>query len=122
MKNVAVLLLVALLGSCTSSYKTVTVDTRSISSSQILQTPVVCDLVVADKKSNGTFTGKGISVDYAKSMAVNDALFKSNGDILIEPNYTITTSGKKVTVDVQGFVGKYKNFQIPAVDTTLYRR
>ncbi len=53
-------------------------------------------------------------------MAVNDALFKSNGDVLIEPTYTVTTTGKTVAVEVQGFVGTYKNFQTPAVDTTLY--
>ncbi len=121
MKNLAVaIIIVSFLASCAGSYKTVTVRTQRINTSQVLQIPIECDLVVNNTKVSGTFSGVKVSVEHAKNMAINDVLFKHNGDILIEPTYTVVTEGKNVTVDVQGFVGTYKNFQKPVVDTTLY--
>jgi len=121
MKNFIFLATLALLlSSCATNTKSVTVNTQYINSGNIFQLPIGCDLVVSDQKATGSFSGKNVTLTYAKNMAVNDALFKSNGDVLIEPTYNIDTRGKSTTVEVQGFIGTYKNFRIPEVDTTGY--
>lgn len=119
-KQIFVFACITTIFACSSTYRTSTVHIRTIDSSLILQTPVVCELEVSDRKITGNFTGRNVSVEYAKNMAVNNALFNGNGDVLVEPTFDVTVTGVQVTVDVNGFVGKYKNFRRPTVDTTGY--
>lgn len=116
-------LLIAGANSCSGTYhftsKSATTRTRNVTQAPIVETTNVTDLEVDDKKVYGSYTETNITEDYAKNMAVYDALKKSNADVLVEPSYTIEISDNTTTANVQGFPGNYKNFRRPTTEDSL---
>ena len=102
------------LSSCSSLQRTTSVKTIDITNVGVIQKPVIVDLVVDQTKVRGTATGSNTSggVTVVKSEAVKDALSKAGqADVLIEPDFTITTRNANITVEVTGFPATYKNFR-----------
>ncbi|MEA3447706.1 MAG: hypothetical protein U9Q98_04535 [Bacteroidota bacterium] len=92
---------------------TLTPKTQNINSSGILQLPVVAELEVKNEKITGESSqmhASNNSLSIIKSNAVNNALSKSSGDVLIEPKYIIKTERGMTQVTVTGYPGIYKNF------------
>lgn len=95
-------------------------ETQPIVEQHVIQTPVIADLDVNDKKVSGTYTGDNVQVSFAKNKALEDAIAKAGCDVLVEPLYEVDVNGKTVTATVQGYPGKYKNFRKPqAQDSVL---
>jgi len=113
-KNLLFLAVIAcvILSSCVSTQKARSVTTVDISHGGVIQKPVIVDLSVGQTKVQGTASGTSMQVEMLKNEAVRDALTKSgNADVMIEPNFTITTRGTTAQVEVTGFPGTYKNFR-----------
>ena len=86
----------------------------------VIATPLVADLDIEEKKVEGTATmgftpGMPAPVEECKKSAVGKALIASSSDVLIEPFYIIESTDNSVTVKVQGFPAKYKNFRKDAI-------
>ena len=94
--------------------------TEDINNKQVIQTPVVANLDVSETKATGTFSAENVTIEFAKNKALADAIAKAGADILVEPVYEVDVNDKVVTVTVQGYPGKYKNFRQPeAKDSVL---
>ena len=121
----SVLGLLVLVSSCkTTHVKFSSKDSasRQISETPILQTPLLVDLDVNETKVTGQFSGENISLQYAKNMALADAVRKANVDVLVEPIFEVEVDDKATNVTVKGFPGKYKNFRKPELSDTLYNK
>lgn len=86
----------------------------------VMATPLVADLDIETKKVEGTATmgftpGMSSPIEECKSSAIGKALVASSSDVLIEPFYIIETTDNSVTVKVQGFPARYKNFRKDAI-------
>lgn len=82
----------------------------------IIATPLIADLDIDEKKVEGTATmgftpGMPAPTEECKQSAIGKALIASSSDVLIEPFYIIESTDNSVTVKVQGFPAKYKNFR-----------
>lgn len=94
--------------------------TQPIVDQHVIQTPVIADLEVSDKKVSGTHSGENIQIGFAKNKALENAISVAGCDVLVEPLYEVDVNGKTVTATVLGYPGKYKNFRKPqAQDSTL---
>ena len=83
----------------------------------VLQKPVIADLNVVETRTQGTATGrKSKGIETLKQLAVLDALQKSKSDVLVEPSFEITTVGRRVTVNANGFPATYTNFHSVKTD------
>jgi hypothetical protein len=113
MKKLSFLFLLPLaLISCTT-VRSITSKSMDINQQGVIQKPVVVDLDVRETKVNGTATSpSGLGENYIKSLAVADAVKKSNADILVEPMYEVITSNGQTTVNVTGFPATYRNFRM----------
>lgn len=115
----------ALLHGCTTtSYETVTrkatAKTRFISQSGISETTMVTDLEVDNHKVSGSFSGTNVNEESAKSLAVANALKNANAEVLVEPLFEIEIRNyKDITVQVQGYPARYKNFRTPGTEDSL---
>lgn len=101
----------AIFSSC-SVQKATTTKTMDITNIGVIQKPVIVDLDVQQTKITGTAsdkTKKGIET--IKNEAVKDALSASKADVLVEPNFTVTTKNSTSTVEVTGYPAKYKDFR-----------
>ena len=107
--------------SCQVVNKSAQVKTANINGPKITQVPTLADLSVKETKVTGKSEGSSTSTLSAiKSLAVSDALKKSNADVLIEPRYNFLQTSTRITVEVSGYPASYKNFRPMEVkDTTL---
>ena len=97
-------------------------ETQDITDKQVIQTPVIVDLDVAETKVTGSYSAENVQVEYAKNKALADAVAKSGADVLVEPIYEVDINDKTVSVTVNGYPGKYKNFRKPqAQDSVLLK-
>ena len=103
--------------------KSADAKTAKIDGPKITNVPTLADLSVKETKVTGkaeadvssTSTLSGL-----KSLAVSNALKKSNADVLVEPRYDVVKTSTKITVEVTGYPASYKNFRpMEAKDTTI---
>ena len=98
-----------------------------VSVGSVLTKPVLADLEIALKKSSEKasfdFKEGPKDIDYVKNEAIMNLLESEQGDVLVEPSYSITIEQGYVTVKVTGYVAKYKNFTpIDKVDTSVLKK
>jgi hypothetical protein len=106
-----IILIIFFVNFTSCSTLTLTPKTQNINSRGIIQLPVVAELEVKNEKITGEASQtSNTSLSIIKSKAVNNALSKSSGDVLIEPNYIIKTDRGMTHVTVTGYPGVYKNF------------
>ncbi|OYT11165.1 MAG: hypothetical protein B6I18_05250 [Bacteroidetes bacterium 4572_112] len=106
--------------SCSTIFHTTETNTIDIDEKGIQHTPLITDLEIRSKKVEGKAFGSVSAITKLKEEAIFNAVSKSNADLLIEPIYTITTSGSKATVTVVGWPANYRNFkQMTVADTTV---
>ncbi len=97
-----------------------TAKTRYISQSAITETMVVTDLEVEEKKVSGSFSGTNVDEESAKSLAVADALKKVNAEVMVEPVFEVEVKDfKDISVQVQGYPARYKNFRNPTREDSI---
>ena len=85
-----------------STQKATTVKTMDITNTGVIQKPIIADLDIQQTKAKGVTTGKvnvigGVAA--IKNDAVKSALKAFDGDVLVEPNFTVTTTSTMVTVE-----------------------
>lgn len=106
----SVSVLALILTSCVTSIPSQRVSTIRVA--EIKTAPLNADLKIDQTKKTGTAINRdGESVDALKIAAIADVLEKNNGDILLEPSFTIETKGSSITVNATGFVAKYENIR-----------
>lgn len=103
-------------------------DQQMINKTPIIQKPVWADISIDSNRVSGSYQGKykksqpNIYIDYAKQMAVGNAIQKANCDFLVHPLYDVLIEGNTVEVTVTGYAAKYKRFrQLEAKDSNLIR-
>lgn len=110
-KNIILgLAFVGLMSSCSIIKSTPrTVETYN---SNIIIKPLVAEVEVdVNKKITATGVSTTGNEDAAKEMAKWQAIQDSGADIIIDPVYHITITGKKVTATVTGYFGKYTKIE-----------
>jgi hypothetical protein len=113
------------LASCstTQSIKLFTNKTAEINPTTIVQKPTVVDLEVKEKVTGTSSSNSfNVSLDIVKEQAINDALKKTNADMLIDPQFETEIVGQYKTVTVRGYAATYKNFRPMKIEDTLYVR
>lgn len=121
--NILLLAIASMIVSSCMVVKTYTTKTTDIYGSGVIQKPLLVDLEVTPSKVTGTASVTA-TADYeiVKSLAVSDALKKTNADVLVEPQFETSTKGKLTTATVTGWPGNYKNFRnIQADDVELLK-
>ena len=108
--------------SCISSSKTTSVTTVDVTHTGVLQKPVIVDLNVESTKIKGTASGSATNVQAVKNEAINNAISARNADILVEPNFTITSRQNNVTVEVSGYPAKYTNSRTVSESDSIWLR
>ena len=128
MKKLTLLIVLAItvsafLTSCSSFVKVTESKITDISGRSVIQKPVLVDLDVKVTKVSTTSTGylsKSTKLEDIKAQAVADVVKQASADVLVEPVFEISITGKRVTITVTGFPGTYKNFRsITAEDIPL---
>jgi len=121
---VFVLLLVALLTSCSSGPPPVRIyDLEAYASHTYLtKEPLVAKLNVKAAKATGRADGSGLySLEILKDNAIYDALRKTNADVMVEPKFAVTiTRGNHITVEVTGFPATYADIRSVTEADTLW--
>lgn len=79
----------------------------------IIAMPVIADLLIEDRFVIGTFNENKVTEEYAKNMAVLNAVRNAKADVLVEPRFDITIQDQTITVEVKGHPARYKNFRTP---------
>jgi len=104
-----------------STQRSATARTRTITEGSITETSsLVTDLVVEERKVSGSFSGRNVTEENAKQLAVADALKKADAEVLIEPTYEVEIRDNvDITAKVEGFPGRYKNFRHPTYSDSL---
>ena len=94
-----------------------------INDSGIYHTPVIADLEVQQSKITGTASGRQSEFEQLKVLATENALSKTNADVLVEPRYSWEIAGyDKMTMQVTGYPATYKNFRsISELDSLFIR-
>lgn len=113
-KLISLLLILSLIAiSCTTMEQASTTKVMDIYGVGVIQYPVVGEMDVDINKVTGTVESSNASVNInsLKVSAVNNAIKKSNADILIEPIFDIVKDGRQTTVTVTGFPATYTNFR-----------
>ena len=95
------------------SSKSATGNTRFVNQSSIVQMPLLVDLDIDDRIISGNYSGKDVTEEFAKSMAVANALKLAGGDVMVEPQYLISIENNSISVEVRGHAARYKNFRKP---------
>ena len=103
--------------SCTTESKTVITTTSRTLEPQIY--PILADLDIKTQKVTGVYNyecdnGESVDENVLKSNAVYQALKEIKADILVAPQYQVTTKtmGRQyITVTVTGYPAYYKNFR-----------
>jgi hypothetical protein len=109
--------------STTQSIKLFTNKTAEIHPTTIVQKPVMVDLDVKEKVTGTSSSNSfNIGLDIVKEQAINDALKKTNADMLIDPQFETEIVGQFKTVTVRGYAATYKNFRPMKLEDTLYVR
>jgi hypothetical protein len=98
-----VLLFMLTISSCSSTYHSSTARIRNINEAGITETQNMADLTVGDQKVTGTSTGRDITNENAKNLAI----------------YDIEKSGSTTTVIVTGYPGFYKHFRQPTSQDSI---
>ena len=102
------------------SRKTATGNTKYVAQVATFQMPLITDLNITDRIISGSYYGTDVTEEFAKSMAVANALKTSGGDVLVEPQYYISLEKNTISVEVRGHAATYKNFRKPEPDPYLY--
>lgn len=107
-----------LLSSCStpqfSVVKTATYTGRDMSKNTYTETPMVADVEVEEIKITGSYEGKNYGTEKCKEMAVANALRKADAEVLVQPVYRVEVRNyTNISVNVEGFPGKYVNFRTP---------
>ena len=112
-----------LLSSCAAIVKSADVKTANIWGPKITQIPTLADLDVKEQKVKVYHVGKkGVLMTNLKALAVTDALNKSNADVLVEPRYTLVSTGSEISIKVSGYPATYRNFRaMEQKDTTIVK-
>ena len=124
MKKIILFILVSVtICACQVVNKSSQVKTANIYGPKITQVPTLADLNVKETKIKGKAEGNSSStISGLKSLAVSDALKKSNADVLVEPRYDVLQTSTKITVEVSGYPATYKNFRpMEEKDTTIVK-
>jgi len=123
MRKIGLILIigVVILSSCATWKKTSNAKKVDITQTRVIHKPIIADLSVGLTKVRGNATGLTKNLQAVKIEAVKAALYSANdGDVLIEPNFTISTRKKRVQVEVTGYPAMYNNFRsIEESDATL---
>ena len=107
----------------TQSVKMFTNKTAEIYPTTIVQKPVVVDLEVKEKVTGASSSNiLNVGLDIIKEQAINDALKKTNADVLLDPQFETEIVGQYKTVTVRGYAATYKNFRPMQLADTLYVR
>ena len=103
-----------------STYETSTVKTTDIYGTGVLHKPVAAELSVNENKVTGEASAKrGVSsLEDVKQYALEDAVNKSNADVLVEPKFTTTMTRRKINVVVTGYPATYTNFRTADINDT----
>lgn len=103
--------------------KSADVKTANIWGPKTTQIPTLADLDVKEQKVKGYHVGKkGVLMTNLKALAVTDALNKSNADVLVEPRYTLVSTGSEISIKVSGYPATYRNFRaLEQKDTTIVK-
>ena len=67
-------------------------------------------MVVEEKKTSGSFSGKNTPQEIAKNIVVYNALKNATAEVLVEPLYQIEINNDEITVSVEGYSARYINF------------
>ncbi len=118
-KVLCLLLVVFVFSSCATTYKTATSSTTEIANTSITEHRLAVDLDIKETKVEGKFEGVNVNTDYAKNMAISDALQKNSADVLVEPYFLIETDGNKTTVTVKGYPATYRNFRALTLEDSI---
>ena len=111
----------AILSSCSPTQKRVSVKTVDITHTGVIQKPVIVDLQVGQTKVRGSAIGASSELQRLKNEAVKDALNNAgNADVLVEPNFTTSSTGYRATVEVTGYPATYKNFRAIEANDTIW--
>jgi len=113
------ILLVLLLSSCATTYKSATSHTTDIVATPIVQHPLVVELDIEETKVEGKFEGNNVTMEYAKNMAIKNALDAKGYDVLVEPYFLVEETGTRINVTVKGYPAKYKNFHVPTLEDSI---
>lgn len=105
--SILALILFSCMTATIPSYRASTIRIADIKTS-----PLISDLQIDQTRKTGTaINNNGENFEELKIAAIADVLEKNNGDILIEPSFTIETRGSSNSVSVSGFVAKYTNIK-----------
>jgi hypothetical protein len=81
---------------------------------------MITDLNVSPTKVKGTATASDKEVSAVKDLAVENALKPSQADVLIEPRFTVSETGRTISVEVEGWPASYTNFRnVSPADSTV---
>ncbi len=108
-KYIIYFIFLVFLSSCSTMSRLNSAATEDIDKRGIVQSPMMLDMDVSDTKITGVAQAK--NKEDAKKNAVANALEGTGADLLIDPNYYITSSTGRVTVSVTGYPATYKNFR-----------
>jgi hypothetical protein len=109
--NIVIVLTLIVMASCNKNIMHTTAHTMQIGNSNIIHLPVLVDLITESQVVTGSFKGKTVDEQYAKNMAVANALKTSEADALINPVYELTLAKSSIAVEVKGYPAKYSNFR-----------
>lgn len=109
---VILLFAIMYLSSCSSSYMTSrTVRKQDVSSTPIVQTPMVAEYTISQKKTTDSLVLRNKTVEYAKEYILYTMLEKNNFDFLVNPTYVIEAKQKRISIKLTGYGAKYTNFR-----------
>ena len=114
------ILLVTALFSCAPPVRTFTTRSMELQGSRISSVPLLVDLLVDSVKVTGAATARASrSVELIKRDAVENALLKMKGDLLVEPQFETLLDKGIMTVTVMGFPARYKSFRKATLADTI---
>ncbi len=108
-KYIIYFIFLVFLSSCSTMSRLNSAATEDIDKRGIVQSPMMLDMDVSDTRVTGVAQAK--TKEDAKQNAVANALEGTGADLLIDPNYSITSSTGRVTASVSGFPATYKNIR-----------
>lgn len=114
------IVLILFFSSCYTTRKSISVKSQDISETMIIQHPMITDLDVSASKVRGTATAANVELALVKDLAVENALKPSQADVMVEPRFTVSETGKTITVEVEGWPAHYTNFRnVSPADSTV---
>ena len=111
------------LSSCSSTYMSSRTERKQdISTTPIVQTPMVAEYTISQKKTTDSLVMRNKTVQYAKEYILHTMLEKNNFDFLVNPTFAIEAKQGKISIKLSGYGAKYTNFrQWEAKDSTYLK-